>query len=450
MMIEKYDFFVHDIQKETSREIRLLSIISQSFFQPFSLEDNLLVILTALTSGSGVGFNRAMLFLTDKDQLKGEMWLGPRSMDEANSIWELLSTPGIGYFEIVEYNRLLLNKNEDTLSNRIRGLTYRLKEENSSLPSLAAAEKKVFSVKDAWNEPLVDKDFLEIIKTDNFLCIPLLARDEILGEIIVDNAITQNPIEAKEIELASICGLMAGNIIYTKRLHNRMVEMEKSAAMGEMAMFITHQLRNPLATIGGFTDQLLNPQIEEGKKIRNLQIIKNEINRAEEVLQQMGRFLKIEIKELVSSNVPTIIDSVLTSAEEAMKSRGVRLKVELEKELPSVLCDPTYIGEALRNLLDNALDASSQGGEVSIRGFKEDKQWVVISIEDTGKGIPEHIKNKIFVPLFSTKEKGMGLGLSYVQRVINACGGRVSAESEEGSGTRVKLFLKSDEREVKQ
>ncbi len=76
-MIEKYSFYFSEVQKETPRELMLLSIISQGFVQPFSLEDNLLVLLTALTSGSGVGFNRAMLFLKDGDTLRGEMWLGP-------------------------------------------------------------------------------------------------------------------------------------------------------------------------------------------------------------------------------------------------------------------------------------------------------------------------------------------------------------------------------------
>jgi hypothetical protein len=77
-MIQKYGILAADFQREGPKELMLLSIISQSYFQPFSLEDNLLVILTALTSGSGVGFNRAMLFLKDGDRLRGEMWLGPR------------------------------------------------------------------------------------------------------------------------------------------------------------------------------------------------------------------------------------------------------------------------------------------------------------------------------------------------------------------------------------
>ena len=119
-MIERYNPLLHEFSGETSKEIQLFSIIAQSFFQPFSLLDNLLVIMTALTAGHGVGFNRAMLFLAKADKLKGEFWLGPASAEEAESIWRVLSTPGIGYPEIIEHNRSLLNGEADTLTKRIK------------------------------------------------------------------------------------------------------------------------------------------------------------------------------------------------------------------------------------------------------------------------------------------------------------------------------------------
>ncbi len=449
-MIEKYSFLVPDFQKETPKELMLLSIISQSFFQPFLLEDNLLVILTALTSGSGIGFNRAMLFLIEGDRLKGEMWLGPGSPEEANSIWEVLSTPGIGYIEIIEHNRALLRrKDKDNLSNRIKDFSYSLHGEDSLIPALAASRREIIAVKDAAHEPLVDRSFLETIKANDFLCIPLLAQNEVLGEIVVDNAITNAPIEARDIKLASICGLIAGNYIYTASLHQKMVEMEKMAAMGEMAMFMTHQLRNPLTTMGGFTDQLLNSEMDEKKKRRNLQIIRDEIKRLEEVLFKLSRFLKVEIKEPASFEIQPVIASMLARSEikSKFKSQGVNLKLRLEKNLPPLLCDPTYVGEIVRNLLDNALEATPRGGEVLVQIARENKKWLVLSVRDTGIGIPDQDKKKIFVPFFSTKEKGMGLGLVFAKRVMDACGGKIEVESREGEGSLFKLYFRTGEKE---
>lgn len=443
-MIEKYDYFVHDFKEKSSKELRILSIISQSFFQPFSLNDNLLVILTALTSGSGIGFNRAMLFLKEENKLKGEMWLGPRSEEEAHSIWKMLSTPGIGYLEIVEYNRSLLSRNANALSNRIKNLTYSLNSENSYIPARAVYDKKIIVVKDAWNELLVDTVFQDVINVNSFVCIPLLARDEVLGEIILDNAITHAPIEEKNIELASICALIASNYIYKVRLHRKIVEMRKFAAMGEMAMFIAHQLRNPLVTIGGFTDQLLDPDIDDERKKRNLYIIRKEIRRLEKILFQISKYFKLGKGELVSTEIESIIDSVLKSTEVLRSSQEVISKLEIEEGLPRIICDPIYVEEALRNLLNNALDATSQGGSISIKVYRESQDWVVIIIKDTGVGIPEHIKGKIYDLSFSTKSSSMGLGLSYVQRVIDVCKGKMKFESEEGKGTIFKLYFKTE------
>jgi len=446
-MIEKYDFLASDFERDAPREMMLLSIISQSFFQPFSLEDNLLVILTALTSGSGVGFNRAMLFLKQGDRLKGEMWLGPRSAEEAGFIWEVLSTPGIGYVEIIEHNRALVSKNEDTLSGRLKGLVYTVDENSSLIPAYAACRKEIFLVREATSEPLVDKRFLDVIQVDEFLCIPLLARDEVLGEIVLDNAITRTPITSSDIKLAGLCGLIAGNYIYSTTLHRKLLDMEKMAAMGEMAMFVTHQLRNPIVAIGGFTDQLLKPDVPEEKKLRNLTIIRDEVRRLEDIIFQMGHFLKVSLKEPVYFDPGPVLAGVFDSPEVQTKSQGYVLNVKLEPCLPQILCDPTSFGEVVRNLLDNAFEATLPGGMVTVRGYRKNSGWFVLSIRDTGKGISNPDKDQLFRPFFSTKEKGMGLGLPFTKRVMDTCDGKIEVQSRVGKGALFKLIFLCREKE---
>jgi len=446
-MIEKYDFLASDFERDAPREMMLLSIISQSFFQPFSLEDNLLVILTALTSGSGVGFNRAMLFLKQGDRLKGEMWLGPRSAEEAGFIWEVLSTPGIGYVEIIEHNRALVSKNEDTLSGRLKGLVYTVDEDTSLIPAYAACRKEILLVREATSEPLVDKRFLDVIQVDEFLCIPLLARDEVLGEIVLDNAITRTPITSSDIKLAGLCGLIAGNYIYSTTLHRKLLDMEKMVAMGEMAMFVTHQLRNPIVAIGGFTDQLLKPDVPEEKKLRNLTIIRDEVRRLEDIIFQMGHFLKVSLKEPVYFDPGPVLAGVFDSPEVQTKSQGYVLNVKLEPCLPQILCDPTSFGEVVRNLLDNAFEATPPGGMVTVRGYRKNSGWFVLSIRDTGKGISNPDKDQLFRPFFSTKEKGMGLGLPFTKRVMDTCDGKIEVQSRVGKGALFKLIFLCRERE---
>jgi len=446
-MIETYNILSPDFERDAPREMTLLSIISQSFFQPFSLEDNLLVILTALTSGSGVGFNRAMLFLKHGDRLKGEMWLGPSSAEEAGSIWEVLSTPGIGYIEIIEHNRALVNKNEDTLSGRLKGLVYSADEEGALIPAYAACRKEILFVREAASEPLVDRRFLNMIGVDEFLCIPLLARDDIVGEIILDNAITRTPITPADIKLAGLCGLIAGNYIYSTTLHRKLLETEKMAAMGEMALFVTHQLRNPIVAVGGFTDQLLKPDLPEDKRLRNLTIIRDEVRRLEDIIYQMGHFLKVSLKQPVYFDPGPALADVFDSPQVRMKAQGYALNIKLEPCLPQILSDPISFGEVVRNLLDNAFDATPAGGVITVRGYRKNRSGFVLSVRDTGKGISNPDKDQLFRPFFTTKEKGMGLGLTFSKRVMDTCGGKIEVQSRPGKGALFKLIFLCRERE---
>ncbi len=441
-MIEKFNFLFSDFKSDAPKELMLLSIISQSFYQPFSIEDNLLVILTALTSGDGIGFNRAMLFLRDGDRLKGEMWLGPRSPEEAGFIWEILSTPGMGYVEIIEHNRALLRKEEDTLSRRIKNLVYTAEGDDCLIPAYAACHKEIILVRDAKDEPLVDKTFLEIADVDEFLCIPLLARNEVLGEIVVDNAFNGAPINRSDVKLASLCGLIAGNYIYASSLHKRLVAAEKMAAMGEMAMFITHQLRNPLVTIGGFTDQLLRSDADAEKRQRNLGIIRDEIMRLENIVFEMGQLLNVSMNEPVYFDARPVIEAVLRSPEIQAKSAVYNLEADIVEIPFKILCDPLSFGEVLRNLLDNAFDATPQGGLVSIRGYPQNRSWFVLSVRDTGRGISNPDRAQLFQPFFTTKENGLGLGLTFTKRVMDSCGGRIEVQSRLEKGTVFKLYFK--------
>jgi signal transduction histidine kinase len=441
-MIEIINFLAQDAPSDAPKELMLLSFISQSFFRPFSLEDNLLAILSALTSGSGVGFNRAMLLLVEDNELRGRLWLGPRSPEEARYIWNALSTPGIGYAEIIEHNRTLLARPGDSLTRAVQSLSFPLRPGGGTVPSLATTSRDIVLVRDAFHEPRVEEDFQRLIGVSDFLCIPLLARDEVLGEVILDNAITRAPIESRDIKLASLVGLMAGNIIALARMHRRVTEMERLAAMGEMAAFITHELRNPLAAVGGFVEQMSDPKVSERKKKRNLHIIRNEVKRLEEILFKIAHLLKVEPKAAPRCDLGPVLESILADPKVRLKTRRKSVRLDLEEGLPPVLCDPLYTAEAIQNVLDNALDATPDQGAVSIRAAASgDGRELVLSITDSGPGIPESIRDKIFRPFFSTKKKGMGLGLLFVKRVMDAYGGRIEVEFGEGRGATFSLYF---------
>ncbi len=439
-MIGSFAFLSSLPEKEVPRELSILSLISQAFFQPLSLENNLLVILTALTSGAGVGFNRAMLLIRDGDRLKGEMWLGPRTPEEAAGIWEELSASGTGYAEMIEHNRRLVKGNGDSLTHRIKNLTFPIDRNNPSVPAMAAVRREMHLVRQP--EPAVDRRFGEILAgTDEFLCIPLVAVDEVLGEIIVDNAITRKPITLADIRLAGICGILAGNHMVTDRLYRKFLDIQKMAGVGEVAVFMSHQLRNPLSAMGGFVEQLLRPDLPEEVRERDLRIIRDQVRRIENIMSGIGRYLKIERDEPVWFEPWPAIESVLAGPEIAARAALYDMRTTYEKKGgPEIYCDPGSFGEALRNILDNAFDATTPGCLIHIRAYpKKGGERFTVSVRDAGKGITEKDRTRLFQPSFSTKEQGMGMGLVFVKRIMDVCGGTIDFRSRPGKGTLMHL-----------
>jgi signal transduction histidine kinase len=219
------------------------------------------------------------------------------------------------------------------------------------------------------------------------------------------------------------------------------------AAMGEMAMFVTHQLRNPIVAVGGFTDQLLMPDVPEDKKRRNLTIIRDEVRRLEDIIYQMGHFLKVSLKEPVYFDPAPVLATVFDSPEIQTKAKGYALNIKLEPGLPQILSDPISFGEVVRNLLDNAFDATPAGGRITVRAYRKNRSGFVLSVRDTGKGISNPDKDQLFRPFFTTKERGMGLGLPFTKRVMDTCGGKVEVQSRAGKGALFKLIFICRERE---
>jgi signal transduction histidine kinase len=125
---------------------------------------------------------------------------------------------------------------------------------------------------------------------------------------------------------------------------------------------------SPCPGFAAGTEQLLQPDLDEEKKNRNLRIIRDETKRLEDVVYQIAHFLKVTLKAPVAFDVRPILESVIESPEIKIKAqrRGVRLNVRIAKCPPQVLCDPNYVGEVFRNVLENAIDATPAEGKISV------------------------------------------------------------------------------------
>ena len=212
---------------------------------------------------------------------------------------------------------------------------------------------------------------------------------------------------------------------------------ERFAAIGETAGMVGHDIRNPLQSIIGelylekdWVNSLPDNQTKGDLKESLDSIERNVtyINKIVADLQDYARTLT-PLKQKV--NLEETIEDAFTMVS---TPENVQVSISAEKNLPQLTADSTMLKRVLVNLIQNAVQAMPNGGNLTVSSTRKDSQ-VLINVEDTGEGIPEEAKGKLFTPLFTTKSKGQGFGLAVVKRLVEAQGGTITFESELGKGT---------------
>jgi signal transduction histidine kinase len=221
----------------------------------------------------------------------------------------------------------------------------------------------------------------------------------------------------------------------------RLIRSERLAAVGKIAAQITHEVRNPLSSIG-LNAEMLEEETEGEAKALARAIVK-EVDRLTEITEEYLRFARLPRPRLEREELGEIVGSLLGFLRQELEGHGIAVELRLDPGLPAVAADEHQLRQALLNLLRNAAEAMPRGGRLVIAARRSDERTVELTIADTGEGIaPEHL-TKIFDPFFSTKEGGTGLGLALTQQIILEHGGRIEVTSEIGAGTTfvVKLTI---------
>ena len=223
---------------------------------------------------------------------------------------------------------------------------------------------------------------------------------------------------------------------------DQLVRKERLAVLGELAGGVGHELRNPLGVISNavyFLQMTLKDADETTKEY--LEIIYSEVCNAEEVLSDLLDFSRIRPAEKEQTEVSDLVARVL---ENRSPTEEVKVSNSIAPELPAVFVDPKQIDQVLFNLVNNAYQAMPEGGKLTISARAE-KGHVHLSITDTGCGIPEENMEKVFEPLFTTRARGIGLGLSVSKNLVEANGGSIEVESEEGKVSTFTVILPTRE-----
>jgi hypothetical protein len=328
----------------------------------------------------------------------------------------------------------------------------------------AVREKRVAIVENAADEHRVSEHFQRIVEATHFAVVPLIAKDEAVGAIIVDNRYSQREIQADEMELLTIyanhVGLAIENAEAYDALHvnfgklqeayrelreaqGKLVQAEKLAAVGEVAAHVAHEIRNPLVTIGGFARNVHRQLGEDDPRGQKMAIVVEEVERLERILATVMDFSKPSAPWKRPTKINQVIQNSCVLVAGDMEKAGAELDARLDPRLPLVMVDAEQLKQALLNILKNAAQSLGDGGRVTVSSrFEDSAIW--IDIADTGKGIPDDMLPNLFDPFFTTRPDGTGLGLAVTRKIIVDHGGDIDCKSKLGVGTTFTISLPAD------
>ena len=233
-----------------------------------------------------------------------------------------------------------------------------------------------------------------------------------------------------------------------KEMEEKLRRTERLATIGEFSSGVAHELRQPLCVISN-TAYFLNMKLKDiadEKVNRHLAILDKEVKRANRLITDLLEFARVPMPTLKECDVNQIVEEALSSVD---IPPNVELKKELKGDLPRIQADFDQIQRTCTNIITNAISAMPEGGSLKIKTEENKEEGnIEISIADTGEGIPEESRERIFEPLFTTKPRGVGLGLALCRRYVEVHGGEIEVESEVGKGSTFTIKLPLPERKA--
>jgi signal transduction histidine kinase len=232
------------------------------------------------------------------------------------------------------------------------------------------------------------------------------------------------------------------------------VESERIDSIVALAAGVAHEVGNPLNAIGIHL-QLLQREAEKlgdspaAEKVRNAaQVCRSEITRLDGIVRDFLGAVRHAPPDLVDADLVTVVAETMNLLKDQCGQLGIRVAVDVANDIPLIMADRNQVKQALFNVMKNALEAMDRGGEIFIH-LEADDEWVVLSVKDTGVGIPADKLTRVFDAYYTTKASGGGLGMLILLRILRAHGGTVDIQSTPNVGTTVTLRFPLKHRRVK-
>ena len=445
--------------KNSLDKLTLLNSITDTLARSVTLEKSLKIILTGATSGDAFSFNRAGVFLINRNtnMLEGKCAIGPENNEEANRIWQEISKIPISrLLEEILMEDQFVPCSLETLVSEVR-----IPLDEHSHPLIEVLDKTEDKIVDFQQLSEDGFSFSWWPNRVRLAVAPLIAEGRPLGIIIADNVITGEPITEDSLtelkSLANACSPGLQMAILHERLQTKIKELERMnqlikenqaylmfrerlADIGTLATKVAHEFRIPLVTIGGYARRILKTIGTEKFDKKLIEVIIAEVDRLTSISSEILEYSRLSKLNYKDCDINELIHESLSLLKNKINSCGIETALKFDRKKLYVKGDPERLKQVILNIVDNAADAMEHGGQLTVRTVKN-KEYIMLDIEDTGQGIDKIGLENLFNLFYTTKNKGTGLGLPVSKKIIDDHGGYINVSSGNRGGSVFSIRL---------
>jgi signal transduction histidine kinase len=453
-----------DLLRGYSRMRLLLDLsvkLNTAFLRAQDLDEIIQAVLVGVTAGEGLGFNRAFLIRLDPEGrcLEGAMAVGPSDATEAHRIWAEISQNNLSLFEILDGIRVGFHDETQPLNQLARKIVVPLQAGDHPLVR-AMNERRPVWVGGGGVDGPIPAGLKELLRVDEFVAVPLATDEEDFGIILADNFVSRTPINQEDLDalrlFAGLASIAVGKTRMCERLDERicqlrglneevesnkdlLVEVERYAAMGRMADQLLHEIRNPLSILGGMA-RILKRRLKESELCGYADVIVQQSERLEQTLAGLFTFVHSPTLDRAPVKLYHLIRVALALVRSDLNKQGIECHINLPEPEPELSLDHIRVQQAFLNILKNAVEAMPSGGLLTVSVACLDT-FIEMQVADTGLGIAKGHLSRADEPFFTTKSRGIGLGLSTAKQIFALHGGTLSLTRNRLGGTTVIITL---------